>query len=236
MSRLQRFARNTAGTDWCVGDIHGHFTRLQKALDALGFDPSVDRLFSVGDLVDRGPESRLALEWLQKPWFHAIRGNHETMAIMHANGGINKEVYLSNGGLWFMALTDHDQKEFAQAFADLPLAMEVETDRGLIGIVHADCPFPHWNQLVDALSRPLDNSLEGRALLDCIQWSRERIRNNDDRGVSGIRAVVAGHTTLQRPVRLGNVVFIDTAGWKSGYFTLLNLHTLEANAQDLSLL
>lgn len=235
MSLLKSFAVNERGRDFAIGDIHGHFTRLQEALDASGFNPEVDRLFSVGDLVDRGPESHLALEWLQKPFFHAIRGNHEEMAIMHANGGINKEVYLSNGGSWFMAMTLHQQLEFAHAFADLPLAIEIETPAGTVGLVHADCPFPNWEQLRDSLSGPLvDCSIAGRALLDCIQWSRERIRNNDHRGVSGIRAVVAGHTSLQRPARLGNVVFIDTAGWKSGYFTLLNLHTFGAHVPEIA--
>ena len=54
VSRVKRFAANTAGRDFAVGDIHGHFTRLQSALDKAGFEPSVDRLFSVGDLIDRG--------------------------------------------------------------------------------------------------------------------------------------------------------------------------------------
>jgi serine/threonine protein phosphatase 1 len=60
-----------------VGDIHGHFQRLQQCLEAVGFDPAVDRLFSVGDLVDRGPHSEAALDWLAQPWFHAVQGNHE---------------------------------------------------------------------------------------------------------------------------------------------------------------
>lgn len=67
MSKLKHFTVNTAGRDFAVGDIHGHFTRLQVALDAVSFDPAVDRLFSVGDLVDRGPESEQVLEWLAKP-------------------------------------------------------------------------------------------------------------------------------------------------------------------------
>ncbi|MBP5144082.1 metallophosphoesterase, partial [Pseudomonas chlororaphis] len=74
MNKIQRFEINTAGRDFAVGDIHGHFTKLQAALDAVQFDPTVDRLFSVGDLVDRGPESADVDTWLAKPWFHAVRG------------------------------------------------------------------------------------------------------------------------------------------------------------------
>ena len=53
MGRLRRMIANLRGRDLAVGDIHGHFQRLQQCLDAVGFDPAVDRLFSVGDLVDR---------------------------------------------------------------------------------------------------------------------------------------------------------------------------------------
>ncbi|MGH8462894.1 MAG: metallophosphoesterase, partial [Pseudomonas sp.] len=56
MSRIERFAANHQGRDYAVGDIHGHFQRVWAQLMRAGFDPKVDRLFSVGDLVDRGPE------------------------------------------------------------------------------------------------------------------------------------------------------------------------------------
>jgi serine/threonine protein phosphatase 1 len=63
------------------------------------------------------------------------------------------------------------------------------------------------------------------------QWSRSRITDEDVSGVKGVLAVVCGHTPVNRPVVLGNVYHIDTGGWlphMRGYFTLLNLCTLEA--------
>lgn len=71
---LKQFIINKTGTDYVVGDIHGCFSLLQAKLDEIGFDPTKDRLFSVGDLVDRGTESDKVLEWLSKPWFHAVCG------------------------------------------------------------------------------------------------------------------------------------------------------------------
>ena len=59
---LPRFARNVGGRDFAVGDIHGCFSHLSRSLEAIGFDAAVDRLFSVGDLVDRGPDG------LQRPF------------------------------------------------------------------------------------------------------------------------------------------------------------------------
>ena len=60
--QLQRFERNRIGRDFAVGDIHGCFTALQIALDAIGFSPETDRLFCAGDLVDRGPGSHLVVD------------------------------------------------------------------------------------------------------------------------------------------------------------------------------
>lgn len=77
MNKFKRFEINTTGRDFAVGDVHGHFTKLQAALDAVGFNAATDRLFSVGDLVDRGPESADVDTWLAKPWFFAVQGNHD---------------------------------------------------------------------------------------------------------------------------------------------------------------
>ena len=82
--QLQRFERNRIGRDFAVGDIHGCFTALQIALDAIGFSPETDRLFCAGDLVDRGPGSHLVVDWLDKPWFFSTRGNHEALVCEHA--------------------------------------------------------------------------------------------------------------------------------------------------------
>lgn len=220
MSLIKRFTRNTAGRDFAVGDIHGHFTRLQAALDAAGFDPAVDRLFSVGDLVDRGPECRYVLTWLAKPWFHAVRGNHDDYVVRFDTCDVGNWIY--NGGSWFAGLPTDEQQEYAVQFADLPLAIEVETANGLVGILHADCPVDDWRDLLSAM--------DSRNVRNACMWSRRRIEQGDDSEVAQIRAIVCGHTPLRKPVVLGNVYHIDTAGWLpdgSGYFTLLNLHTLE---------
>ncbi|GEM_PF-4276678 len=50
----------------------------------------------------------------------------------------------------------------------------------------------------------------------------------DRTGIRGVRAVVAGHTPVPAPLVLGNVYHIDTEGWKSGYFTFLDLESLQA--------
>ena len=221
--RFVKVPRNELGRDFAVGDVHGHFSRLQESLDRLGFDPARDRLFSVGDLVDRGPECEAALEWLGRPWFYAVQGNHEDYAIRHVRTGqVDVMNWRGYGGGWFLDLPEERQQVFADAFAQLPIAIEVETSEGAVGLLHADCPVLFWPRLEFALQDRYK-----RTSAAC-QWSRERLRQMNRTGIQGVRAVVAGHTPVTAPLALGNVYHIDTEGWRAGYFTFLDLESLSA--------
>ncbi|MGY6269611.1 metallophosphoesterase [Achromobacter denitrificans] len=221
--RFLKVPRNEQGRDFAVGDLHGHFSRLEDSLDRLGFEPSRDRLFSVGDLVDRGPESEAVLDWLARPWFYAVQGNHEDYAIRHVRTGrVDVENWRGYGGGWFLDLPQDRQEVYAEAFAQLPIAIEVETAAGAVGLLHADCPVLFWPRLESALQDRY------RRTSEACQWSRERLRQMNRTAIQGVRAVVAGHTPVPAPLLLGNVYHIDTEGWQSGYFTFLELESLQA--------
>jgi len=223
MSRFRRVAANPLGRDLAVGDIHGHFGRLVRCLQAVGFNPAVDRLFSVGDLVDRGPLSHAALAWLDLPWFHAVQGNHEALAVTYLRGGrLDLEMYHAAGGGWFLELPKAEQRRFVERFEQLPIGMEVESAAGLIGLLHADSLFADWPVLRSWLE--LDDDPEVR---EVCQWSRRRLKEGDTRPVHGIRALLVGHTPVLQVKQLGNVWHLDTGGWASGHFSLLDLATLE---------
>lgn len=224
---VQRLARNTMGRDIIVGDVHGCFTKLQYALQAIGFNPQGgDRLIHVGDLVDRGPESEWAVEWLAQPWVFAVQGNHEDMAIRWPNGNMDLGNYAANGGGWMIALDRETQREVAATFAALPIAIELETADGLVGIVHAECPISPWQDFTDMLEDPNLSSGKRQGLVDAAQWSRTRIGCMDESRIDGVIAVVVGHTPMQRMTSLGNTLFIDTMGWRRGHFTLIDAATL----------
>jgi serine/threonine protein phosphatase 1 len=53
---IKKLPANTQGTDYVVGDLHGCFKLLERLLADVQFDKANDRLFSVGDLADRGPD------------------------------------------------------------------------------------------------------------------------------------------------------------------------------------
>lgn len=241
---VQRFGPNAAGRDIAVGDIHGHFRKLKIALDEIGFDASVDRLFSVGDLVDRGPDSDAALEWLAQPWFHAVRGNHEEMAIDLVRGQtMGKACYVQNGGAWNLSNPRALQVQIADEFAALPITIEVETGAGLVGIVHAECPTHTWAEMIQGLHSESDQERE--YMQGACQWGRNRHDLASAQGlaypVGGVRAVLSGHTPVRCLTWLSNTLMADTGVFMGGAFALVDLATLvEATApvrrpRDLSI-
>ncbi|WP_316153622.1 hypothetical protein [Cupriavidus sp. BIC8F] len=128
---------------------------------------------------------------------------------------------------WNVANPRETQLEIAAAFAALPIAIEIKTDAGLVGIVHADCPFPSWQQFTGALEdRTLSKNVRD-SIIDLAQWSRDRITAMEHETVGGVLAVVVGHTPVERFTSLGNVLYIDTGGWLRGRdFTILDAATL----------
>ena len=61
----QHYSINELGTDFFVGDIHGHYQLLLDSLSQVGFnDNNGDRVFLVGDIINRGPDSYSCVELL----------------------------------------------------------------------------------------------------------------------------------------------------------------------------
>ena len=154
------------GRDLVVGDVHGHFPTLERALEALDFDASRDRLFSVGDLIDRGPESERAVEWLESGRITAaVRGNHEQMmadVLAVGNALVLRKsgpggLWLGNGARWWYHHPEVDRERewrgpprafaladrWARALKRLPYMMTIESALGRVGIVHGS-GFSNW--------------------------------------------------------------------------------------------
>ena len=81
-----RHGANTAGRDFIVGDLHGCRAMLDTLLEHVVFDVQKDRLFSTGDLVDRGPDSEGCLALMKQPWFYPVLGNHDAMLMAWITG------------------------------------------------------------------------------------------------------------------------------------------------------
>jgi serine/threonine protein phosphatase 1 len=224
--RIAYFAANALGRDFVVGDVHGMFSALRSLLERAQFDASRDRVFSVGDLIDRGPESREALAWLDLPWFFACRGNHEQF-VLDSSDPEQFDLWINhNGGQWWLAVDDAERRHFVARFRDLPLAMEVVTASGTVGIVHADVPpLMSWDGFVERLERGDEDAMF------YAMWSRNRIAGVvSSLPVNGrVTRVYCGHTPTRSTVLVDNVHYIDTGavycseGYQDARLTLVEI-------------
>lgn len=241
---FQRFPLNRRGRDFAVGDLHGCFSDLDGALRKVSFNPDTDRLFSVGDLIDRGPESDQCLAWLGQPWFHAVRGNHDQMMLDSWYSTSWATDWDANGNQWARTLDRDTRERFREAIDRLPIAIEVATPGGNVGIVHAGLNGYGWDELrgellelgselpeqpllfwraKGLLSHTLWARKEGEALIACFNGSGPSLPD-----VEGLRAVIMGHCAVGQPLHVGNRWLIDTgAGYRKPWsaLTLLDLHT-----------
>ncbi|MDI1351758.1 MAG: symmetrical bis(5'-nucleosyl)-tetraphosphatase [bacterium] len=76
-------------SDYAIGDLQGCYEPLQRLLQFIDFDEQVDRLWFVGDLVNRGPESLAVLRFIKslpiKP--QITLGNHDLHLLASLFGG-----------------------------------------------------------------------------------------------------------------------------------------------------
>ncbi|XAH21694.1 symmetrical bis(5'-nucleosyl)-tetraphosphatase [Xylophilus sp. GW821-FHT01B05] len=73
---------------YCMGDVQGCDSALQRLLDTLDFSPSRDTLYVLGDLVNRGPDSAAVLRRLMRYGDAArcVLGNHDLHLLAVAHG------------------------------------------------------------------------------------------------------------------------------------------------------
>lgn len=211
--KILKFSENKAGKDYVVGDIHGFFNILEMALDAVDFDIKKDRLFCCGDLVDRGLKSHEVVDWLKKPWFHSVAGNHDAYYGAKKYNKIKSKLFwFKEDREWFYSLPNSYQEIIINELHNLPVIIEIESENGLIGIVHGGVPeHLNWNQLKKNIQT--NNYLKWRSAV----WNR-RVARNVFSGemvsdIDGVTAVFSGHTVNKEsflPVFHGNRNYIDT--------------------------
>ena len=236
LSPVQRLPLNAVGVDYVVGDIHGCFDLVHAFMRRVEFNPTTDRLIVAGDLIDRGPTSRLAIDFLKDPVCYSVRGNHEEMIIEYCEAlsltddhndivpvsSVN-DLCARNGGQWFLDLPREAKFAYAEAFSALPYAIEVQTRQGKVGVVHAECPVNDWADIEPALTGDNRDGFITRS-----QWSREHyMKRKNPRVIDGIDHLFVGHTIVSEPTELGNTTYIDLGAYRTGRLCGVRLDTLE---------
>lgn len=240
---LKTFKLNKKGRDFIVGDIHGKFSFLMQLLDFVKFDFTADRLFSTGDLIDRGSENEDCLRLLTNPWFNATLGNHELFAILAFHRQIDYDLWEQNGGRWatryFQQLVNatfdpaakfsQDSAEFwyelFPLILDLPMMMTVRL-RGWkkFHVVHAELDPLKFNLTDKNLSSSnfIRNAWSNEDTVEALgsfdgAW-RRNIFDGNHRDIEklnlSLSTVYSGHTIqYNNPKRYGPFVCLDTGSF-----------------------
>ncbi|MDM5272026.1 symmetrical bis(5'-nucleosyl)-tetraphosphatase [Sulfurovum sp. zt1-1] len=76
---------------WAIGDLQGCYDAFQRLLDKIKFDPANDKLWLVGDLVNRGEDSLATLEYVYsiRDRVELVLGNHD-ISLIAAYYGVRK--------------------------------------------------------------------------------------------------------------------------------------------------
>lgn len=239
MALILRHHKNKKGRDFIVGDLHGCLWHLERLLDKARFDSACDRVFSTGDLADRGPDSPGCLRLLKEEWFYPVLGNHD-QCLLHFLKGLEEgkgstqaeealDILFHNGGDWI-----HETlKPLLLQMPDLRMALETMPLIRSIGdvgdtkrfhVAHGDL-YLNTSVLTDSAldTLPLDPSWEEP--LDAIDgltrdeltrhvtWSRRLFKNPGHLGeipeMRPLSRTYVGHSITPTPRRIASHVFID---------------------------
>ncbi len=132
---------------YAVGDVQGCYEELRCLLQQVRFDPARDRLWLVGDLVNRGPQSLEVLRFVHSlgPAAQLVLGNHEVHMLAVA-AGVRR---LRAGDTLAAILHASDRDELLGWLARQPL-LHVDEALGYC-MVHAGL-LPGWT-IAEALER-----------------------------------------------------------------------------------
>jgi len=210
-----------------VGDIHGKLSLLNRLLVEMRYEPEVDRLVLIGDLVDRGEDSRgvveraIALKEVAPEKVTVLRGNHEQMMIEWIGDpeGPGAELWYFNGGIETLRSYMTGDGDFAMPryhfdfLANLPTWHEDE--HGIY--VHAALPEAEDGRFLHPSEQPDSPELI---------WSRSAAFFNGYQG----KTVVIGHTITglffgkREEVWIrDDLIGVDTGAFMSGVLSAVEL-------------
>lgn len=221
---------------YAVGDIHGRLDLLERLLGAIETDSAARGAAEVlvvflGDLVDRGPDSRGVVERLMAYRDGPVNtrflmGNHEEVFLRALDGDTKALKFLVRIGgratilSYGIAEEEYQRLDFDQLSEALRACVPAEHIAFLSG-------FEEWVEVGDYLFvhagvRP-GIDLERQRVSD-LRWIRDDfLLHRDDFG----KMVVHGHSITEDADIRGNRIGIDTGAFQSGRLTAIGLEGTE---------
>jgi serine/threonine protein phosphatase 1 len=219
------------GRLYVIGDIHGRSDLLDRMAAAIARDleaSSVPQSLTVtlGDYIDRGPDSRGVLDRLIKnPFptqFVALKGNHELMLESFLHDPSIADDWRRYGGLETLL-------SYGVPVASLMLGRDYE---GAAQSLKAAIPRAHW-EFITALPTSLSIgpyflchagirpgiALERQSVDDLLWIRRPFLESRADFG----KIVVHGHTPAEKPEVLANRINVDTGAYMTSCLTCVVL-------------
>jgi len=245
MKRLKIGRNENGGRDFVIGDLHGAIERLYQFMDFIKFDKTKDRIFSVGDLIDRGPQSLECLMLIYEPWFFAVKGNHEQLMSDFFFNGPTGMWWAPNGGSWGIQYAyPHNPDDEAAVVRDaakkaneLPVMMTVEKqDGGFFHVIHAELSSPValsdkslddeeiFRYVTEAPSADGQTVIWGRYIFMPLYGAKydadRHAKLFDSQEVKvmfgpNLSHIYSGHTIMRNPTRFKGQTNLDTGAYRS---------------------
>lgn len=179
---------------YAIGDIQGCFKEFQSLLQKIDFAPGRDRLWLVGDLINRGPQSLEVLRFVKKLGDAAITvlGNHDLHLLMLAEGASRLREDDTVGEI--LAAKDRDE-----LLAWLRVQPMMHVENGYV-MVHAGL-LPQWSvKKARALANEVETALRAKDYRKFLEhmWGSEPAAWRDDlTGWKRLRVIVNAMTRMR---------------------------------------
>lgn len=179
---------------YAIGDLQGCFLTLETLLTKIGFSRSRDRLWFVGDLVNRGQGSLECLRFIKalRDRAVAVLGNHDLhlLAVAEGFGRSGRNDTLAP------ILNAPDRDDLLLWLRERPM---IHAD-GQFVMVHAGL-LPQWDfEFAMTLAHEVENALRGksfRSLLAILYGNEPDLWNDDLAGADRYRIIINAMTRMR---------------------------------------
>ena len=214
---------------YVIGDIHGCIKTLEKLYST--FEPGSD-VYTVGDLVDKGPNVSDVIDFCINNNIKPVFGNHEQFFLHNIDllkGSDNSKSVWSNkwGGIY--SIVDYKYKtnklvKHIEFIKNLPLYYQIDTETDRFFITHGFAlPYYTEKNNIENLGHYISNRLHGK------YFDIENIESLRQYGVINI----IGHDAFEK-VQVHDLYYgIDTGCVYGGKLSAIELTTKEITSIDV---